>query len=341
MRILAGALSLVVSLVASPLASAAPSASDSEGRTVTLKAPAARIVSLAPHVTELIYAIGAGDRLVGVSEYSDYPPAAKGLPRVSSSGGVDLEKVLALRPDLVVAWRFEATRGALDRLEKLGLPVFLSEPRQLSDIAANMEALGALTGSEAGARAAASALRAGLARLQRTYAGSTQLRVFYHLSVRPLMSLNGRHMVSSALALCGAHNVFADAASIAPVVDAEAVLAADPDVVVAAARDPRDPAWQAHWKTRFAGLRAVREGNLIAVDATLMHRQGPRILQALESLCVQLDEVRRRSAAAAAAKRDPAATAGVPASTTGASSSTTGASSSTTSTPSSTAASRR
>ena len=299
MRVFVGMLSFFIWLAAA----AAPSAKDSDGRSVTLTAHAQRIVSLAPHVTELLFAVGAGERIVAVSEYSDYPPAAKQLPRVSSSGGVDLERVLALQPDLVVAWRFEATRGALERLEKLGVPVFLSEPRLLAEIADALEALGVLAGTEGQARAAAAEFRAGLARLKQTYGGRAQLKVFYHISVRPLMSLNGQHMVSDAISLCGGSNILAAAATIAPVVDAEAVLAADPDVVVAAQRDPADPAWQAFWKKRFATLRAVRKGNLAVVDSTLMHRQGPRVLLAVESLCRQLDSVRRRMADAKAGSR--------------------------------------
>lgn len=276
-------------------ASAGLSSIDSDGRTITLNAPAQRIVSLAPHATELLFAIGAGERLVGVSDYSDYPAAALRLPRVSSSGGVDLEKVLSLRPDLVVAWRFEATRGAIDRLEKFGLPVFVSEPRRLDEIADNMNALGALAGTEIAAHAEAEAFRTRLDRLRRIYSGRPQLKVFYQISTRPLMSLNGRHMVSSAISLCGGLNVFAGSPAIAPVVDAEAIFAMDPDVIVAAQRDPRDSAWQAFWKERFAALRAVSDGNLLSVDSTIMHRQGPRVLVAVESLCRQFDGARQRS----------------------------------------------
>ncbi len=292
MRILVGVLNFFWALAAA----AGPSTIDSDGRAVSLKAPAHRIVSLAPHVTELLFAIGAGSKVVGVSEYSDYPPEALRLPRVSSSGGVDIEKVLSLRPDLTVAWRFEATRGAIDRLEKFGIPVFLSEPRQLGEIADNMESLGALTGAVAASRTAAAKFRMDLDRLRRNYSGRTRLKVFYHLSMRPLMSLNGRQMVSSAIELCGGVNVFADAPALAPIVDAEAVFAADPDVIVAAQRNPQESSWQAPWKERFGGLRAVREESLFAVDATIMHRQGPRVLVAVESLCRQLDEARQRSA---------------------------------------------
>lgn len=292
MRFLACVLACFVVLAAS----AGPSATDSDGRRLGLKAPARRIVSLAPHATELLFAIGAGSRVVGVSEYSDYPADALRLPRVSGSGGVDLEKVLALSPDLVVAWRFEATRGAIDRMERLGYPVFLSEPRQLGDIADNMDALGALTGTEAGAHAASAQFRATLEGLRRTYAGRPTLRVFYLISMRPLASLNGRTLVSSAIALCGGLNVLADAPAFAPAVDAEAVFAADPDVVVLAQRNPRDSAWQSEWRRRFPGLRAVRDGSLASVDSAILHRQGPRVLAAVEDLCRVLDEARMRPA---------------------------------------------
>jgi iron complex transport system substrate-binding protein len=280
-------------------AHAQPVATDSDGRSVRLKAPAARIVSLAPHVTELLYAAGAGSRVVGVSEYSDFPAAARDLPRVSSSAGVDLERVLALRPDLVVAWRFEANRGALERLEKLGVPVFFSEPRKLAQIAENLEALGRLAGTEPAAQAAAKALRAELARLQGAYAGRATVRVFYQMSDRPLMTLNGQHLVSSVLALCGADNVFAGAQSIAPAVSAESLLASDPDAIVAARPNPSDTAWQAQWKKRYGSLRAVREGRFASVDSNIMHRHGPRIVAGAAALCERLDELRRQPSAGA------------------------------------------
>ena len=277
----------------------APSAIDSDGRSITLAMPARRIVSLAPHATELLFAAGAGARVVGVSEYSDFPQAAKRLPRVASSAGVDLERTLALRPDLVVAWRFEATRGPLERLAGLGVTVFVSEPRQLGQIADNIEALGALAGSSAVARSAAAALRADLARLRATDAGRTPLRVFYQIADKPLMTVNHEHLISSVLELCGARNVFAQARGIAPVVNVEEVLAADPDVIVAGRSNPADAGWQMPWKMRYGALRAVREDRLVATDSNVMHRHGPRIVAGAEALCERLDALRRRAPAAA------------------------------------------
>src|SRR5688572_17722036 len=186
MRVLAALLGYYV------LNSFAVSAVDSEGRRVALERPAQRIVSLAPHVTEQLFAAGAGAKLVAVSEYSDYPEEAKRLPRVASSGGVDLERLLALKPDLVVAWRLEATAAALARLEALGLPVFYSEPRRLAQIPDSIEALGELAGTGATARPLAERLRRELARLGADYRSRRPVSVFYQISERPLMTLGGR-----------------------------------------------------------------------------------------------------------------------------------------------------
>jgi iron complex transport system substrate-binding protein len=270
------------------------SATDSSGRRITLAMPAQRIVSLAPHATELLYAAGAGAKLVAASEYSDFPEAAKRLPRVASSGGVDLERLLALRADLVVAWRLEATARALDRIETLGIPLAYIEPHRLEEIPQAIETLGVLAGTQQTAQAEAARLRADLGRLASAYRGRPPIDVFYQISQRPLMTLNGRQFVSDALALCGGRNIFADAPIIAPEVDAEAVLAANPQAIIAAGSDPLDKSWQAFW-LRFGQLRAVRDGNLMSISADEMHRHGPRAIASTAKLCKLLDEARARS----------------------------------------------
>jgi len=281
---------------------AAVSAVDSAGRRVSLPAPAQRIVSVAPHVTELLFAAGAGSRVVAVSEYSDYPEVARRLPRVASSGAVNVEEVLALRADLVVAWRLDATARSLDRIEALGIPVFYSEPHRLAEIPNAIEALGLLAGTEEAARAAAQTLRSELEQTRVRYHGRPIVRVFYQISDRPLMTVNGRHFISDAIALCGGRNVFADLPLIAPMIDAEAVMAADPDVIIAARRDAGDAAWQAFWR-RFGQLRAVRNSNLVTLQQDQMHRHGPRAIAAAGRLCEALDEARARSGLRAAIPR--------------------------------------
>lgn len=268
----------------------AVSAIDSDGRRVSLRAPAERIVSLAPHVTEQLFAAGAGAKLVGVSEYSDYPEEAKRLPRVASSGAVNLEMVLALKPDLVVAWRLEATAAALARLESLGLAVFYSEPRRLAQIPDMIESLGDLAGTGATAKPLAQLLRRELARLDATYRSRRPVSVFYQISERPLMTLGGGQFVSDAIALCGGRNVFGDSALMAPVVNVESVLAANPEAIVTGNDD-----WHAYWR-RFLGLRAVQAGNLYVVPVNEMHRHGPRAIGATALLCRHIDEARLKAA---------------------------------------------
>ena len=257
---------------------------------MSLAAPAGRIVSLAPHVTEQLYAAGAGAKLVAASEYSDYPEDAKRLPRVASSGAVNLEMVLALKPDLVVAWRLEATAASLARLESLGVPVFYSEPRRLAQIPDTIEALGELAGTAGVARPLAESLRKELARLDAAYRGKRPVSVFYQIAERPLMTLGGEHFVSDAITLCGGRNVFAGSSIMAPVVNVESVLAADPEAIVSGNDD-----WRADWR-RFPGLRAVRANNLFTVPVSEMHRHGPRAIGAAAVLCRRLDEARLKAA---------------------------------------------
>ena len=282
-------------LGAAASAFAGVSAVDSDGRRLELAQPAARIVSLAPHVTEQLFAAGAGARLVAVSEYSDYPEEAKRLPQVASSGGVDLERVLALKPDLVVAWRLETTAAALARLEALGVPVFYSEPRRLAQIPDSIEALGELAGTADTAHAVAASLREQLNQLKTKYGTRRRVSVFYQISERPLMTLGGRQFVSDAIELCGGHNVFADSPVMAPQVNIEAVLAADPEAIITASARPSERSWQALWR-RFPGMRAVRAENLYAVPMNEMHRHGPRAIGATALLCRDIDEARLKAA---------------------------------------------
>lgn len=267
------------------------SAVDSDGRRVKLEAPARRIVSLAPHVTEQLFAAGAGDRIVGASDYSDYPEEAKKLPRVASSGTVNLEAVLALKPDLVVAWKLEATAPALTRLEALGVPVFYSEPRRLAQIPAMIEALGELAGTGASARPLARSLRAELARLDAEYGSRRPVTIFYQVSERPLMTIGGGQFVSDAIDLCGGRNIFAGSMMMAPTVNVESVIAADPEAIVTARPDPSDKSWQAFWR-RFPGLYAVEAENLYTVPTNEMHRHGPRAIGATRLLCERIEEAR-------------------------------------------------
>lgn len=260
-------------------ATAEVSVRDDYGNTVRLPAPAARIVSLAPHLTELVYAADAGARMVGAVEYSDFPPAARELPRVGSDAHINLESVLALRPELIVAWPNPGSVRAIDRLAELGIPVFRSEPRELEDIATTLERLGVLAGTSAQAQRAAQAFRARKAGLEKRYAGRPKVRVFYQVWDRPLLTVNGDHVISKVIALCGGENVFAAAPLIAPEVDAEAVLRVAPEVTLTSRPGAQPPSW-------------LPGGRFFVVPADLIQRHTPRLLDGAEHVCRALEEVR-------------------------------------------------
>lgn len=258
---------------------------DDAGRHVTVNVPTARIVALSPHVTELVYAAGAGSKLVGVSSYSNYPAAARALPKVGDSGKADAERVLALKPDLVIGWQSGNSAADLATLERLGIPVYLTEPRRLADIPRLIETIGRLAGTSAEAAQVAAGFRVEAAGLKQQYGSRRPVTVFYEIWHEPLLTVNGEHLISDVITLCGGRNVFAGVTSLTPAVAAESVLAADPEAIIASI--PLQD-WQ-----RFPQLRAVRNRHLFFVDPDLIHRQTPRILAGAQRVCEQLEQVRR------------------------------------------------
>ena len=287
MRAFAAALAALL-CIATP-AHARVTVTDDSGQRVELAQPAQRIVSLAPHLTEQLFAIGAGDRIVGTSEFSDYPDAARALPRVARAHSVDLERVAAARPDLILIWGSGYPPATVDAVRRLGVPLFVSEPAKLADIATSLERLGVLTGHPG--TAAANTYRARLAELRERYQGRREVRVFYQVWSEPLMTLGGRHVVSEAIALCGGRNVFAQLTPIAPHVSAEAVLAADPEIIITAEPGGRPSGALAQWQ-RFKGLTAVRRGQLVTLDADRINRHVPRIVDEISVLCAAIDRAR-------------------------------------------------
>jgi iron complex transport system substrate-binding protein len=293
LRAAARAVALLAALAAPPAPAlvAVVQAVDDAGVTVTLPAPARRIVSLAPHATELLFAAGAGDRIVGAVETSDWPPAARALPRVGDSRAIDLERIVALQPDLVVTWPYTAP-AQVERLRARGIPVFTTDPKTVEGIAADLERLGTLVGREARTRELVAAMTRRVAELRRASAGKRTLTVFYEIWPAPLYTVGGGHLISQALGICGGANVFAASTLPAPVVGTEAVLAAKPEVIIAAADDGLRPDWLDEWR-RWPALPAVAAGNLYAVDGNLLHRAGPRFVDGVEALCRVLDAARR------------------------------------------------
>jgi iron complex transport system substrate-binding protein len=277
--------------LAAGFADAAISVKDGTGATVTLAQPARRIVTLAPHATELVFAAGAGERIVGASDYSDYPPAANAIPRIGGSQQIDTERLLALRPDLLVVWQGGNGERQLEALRRLRVPIYRSEPKSLADIPDEVERLGKLTGAEASAQAAAGAMRTRLAALAERSRGKAPVSVFYQVWDQPLYTLNGRQIVSDAIRLCGGVNVFADLAALAPTVSIEAVLQKNPEVIVRGGKGGDEAPGLAMWQ-RYPALLATQRGNLYTVRSDLMTRAGPRMVDGAEALCGLLEQAR-------------------------------------------------
>ena len=284
-----GIAALAISVTA---ANAVVEATDATGATVKLAAPATRIISLAPHATELLYTAGAGDRVVGVLASSDWPPEVALKPKVGDARALDLEHIVTLAPDLVVTWPYAAP-AQVDALRARGVAVFISNPATIDGIAADLERFGALAGTLPTARTRAADFRAQLARLAARHAGARTIRVFYEIWNAPLYTIGGGHLISEAIRVCGGQNVFASLTLPAPGVSIEAVLAAQPEAIVAGADGGVRPAWLDDWK-RWSALTAVARDNLYTVDANLLHRAGPRFIDGVSQLCAALEDARVR-----------------------------------------------
>ncbi|KAF0190790.1 MAG: substrate-binding periplasmic (PBP) ABC transporter protein [Gammaproteobacteria bacterium] len=264
---------------------------DSRGQTLELEAPAARIVSLAPHVTELLFHAGAGDRIVAASEYSDYPDEARRIPGIGNASRIDVERLIALAPDLVIAWQSGNSPGDIRRIESLGIRVFTTEPRTLESIGELVAVLGELAGTAARAGPAAQKYADRLAELRARYAGRAPVTVFFQIWEHPFMTVNDRHIISDVLHLCGGRNIFADNEALAPTVSEESVIARDPDVIIAtrAAGQTSDPF--VRWR-KWPQLKAVSRRQLVAIDADVISRHTPRLLAGIGQVCESLDAAR-------------------------------------------------
>ncbi|HET7775793.1 MAG TPA: cobalamin-binding protein [Azospira sp.] len=284
---------LVLALFCSGIQAADIVLKDDSGATVKLPTPARRIVSLAPHITENLFAAGAGDRVVGTVDYSDYPEAAKKIARVGGYSRIDLEAVAALQPDLIIAWESGNAPGHVAKLKGLGIPVFISQPNHIEDVAGQLEKFGQLAGSGEVANGAAARFRSRLAALQKQYSGRPRVSTFYQIWKQPLMSVGKHQIISDAISLCGGDNVFGQVEQLAPKVSEEAVLAANPEAIVASGMDNARPEWLDDWK-RWKQITAVARDNLFFVPPELIQRHTPRLLEGAARLCEHLETARRR-----------------------------------------------
>lgn len=250
-----------------------------------------RIVSLSPHITELLFAAGAAARVVGVDDLSDYPAATAQIVHVGEVTALDTEVLVKLKPTIVILWDSGTSPQRKADIGHLGLNVYPTEQRHLDDIATALIDFGRLAGTSAVAAAAAQQYRYQLDELRHRYAHRAQLRVFYQVWDRPLYTLSREHVVNEVLTLCGGSNIFAELHGLAPMIDKEAVLARDPDVIIIGATGAEGARQAAEWN-RITSLHAVRHHRVYTVDDSLMSRMSPRILLGVRSVCESLDQAR-------------------------------------------------
>ena len=264
---------------------------DDNGDELVLAQPAQRIISLAPNITEVLFHIGAGAQIVGADEYSNYPEAAKQIQRVNNHAAANYELILSLKPDLVIAWQSGNGDKIIDPLRKLGFPVFVVETREIDRIPALFDRFGQLSGHEITAQQRIDEFTQRLHSLRNAQADKSVVRTFYQIWHEPLITLNGQHMVSDVIRLCGGVNVFADAIPLVPYINTESLVAADPEVIIAGGSEQDQPDWLSRWQ-KWAGISAVQNQHIYLIPADLMQRHSTRILDGAEMMCDYLDRAR-------------------------------------------------
>jgi iron complex transport system substrate-binding protein len=264
---------------------------DDLGRKVKLSFPAQRIVSLAPHITENLFAAGIGDLLVGAVTYSDYPEEAKSIPRIGSYNKFNIELILALEPDLIIAWKEGNQKHQVEKLTELGLTVYINAPEELNDIAGDIKDFGRLSGKEITANIAATSFTSRLNKLRKDFSGKKQISVFYETWHKPLLTVNEQQFIGRILKLCSGKNIFAQLDALTPQVSEEAVLAANPEVIIASGHGEARPEWLDRWR-KWPLLNATKNDHLFFVPPQLIQRHTPRLLEGSQLVCEYLQQIR-------------------------------------------------
>ena len=272
---------------------AGPDVVDDTGVHLSLSHPVQRIVALAPGAAEMLFAAGAGSKLVATVAYSDQPAAARQVPRIGDSNAIDMEQLLVLKPDVIVFWPGGNNPAQIAQLRGLGVMLYGQQVNRLADLGPSLRRLGVLAATQDAANQRAGQIDAQLSQLRARYANRPPLTVLLETWNQPLYTVGGRQLMSDALSVCGAVNVFGDLAQLSPAVQVEAVLTRDPDLIIAAAPPRIGPQWLAGWR-RFPSMKAVRSGNLLDFEDQSLSRLGPSVLEATANLCGQIDAARAR-----------------------------------------------
>jgi len=266
---------------------------DYSGAIVSLDKPASRIISLAPHIVENLFAAGAGDSIIGVVDYSNYPTEALKITNIGSAFNINQENIIALNPDLIIAWETGNSNTVYNKLKDLGYTVYIDEPKTLDDIAKSIRDFGILTGHKEQANSIANSYLLDIKNLREKYQHFQSISVFYQIWDKPLQTINGKHIISSALNICNGENIYAKETAIAPIINLESILERDPQAIIASGISSERPSWLDDW-TQWESLQAVKNNHLFFVEPDHLQRHTIRLLKGIESVCEQLDSVRQK-----------------------------------------------
>ena len=263
---------------------------DDTGRDVTLDQPAQRIVTLAPHLTELLFSLQAGGRIIATVEYSDYPSAALAIPRIGGAEDISAEVILALQPDLVVAWDKASPAEVLAILESLNVVVYRASSQTLIGVAKTLSDLAVLTDKKEIATPLVEQFKSAIANTEMRYQDKSSVSVFYQLWSDPLMTANKQQMINEMISLCGGFNLFADQLEVVPQTSLESILVLNPDVILAPEQGtPQN--WRQRWQS-WPEINAVKGQHLYSLNADLINRPTLRSITGLLQVCQLLDQAR-------------------------------------------------
>mgnify|MGYP005844608093 CR=1 FL=1 len=250
-----------------------------------------RIISLAPHITEMVFSAGAGDRLVGVVAYSDYPKAALDIAIIGGYQAVNIEKIIQLNPDLILAWKTGNRSADIEKLEKLGFTIGYSNPRKLTDISKEIRHYGQLFETQSQANRVASQLEQILQSLKRKQSQLKPVKAYYQIWNHPLMTINGEQFISQAINLCGAQNIFANLPMLVPEVSIESVMKADPEVILLGGLKKMQQGWLKDWQ-KWGMISAVKNAHIYPLQADTFQRPTARLINGIDDLCEIIDQAR-------------------------------------------------
>ncbi len=266
---------------------------DDDGYTVQLAKPAKRIMTLAPHATELVYEIGAGQQVIATTRFSNYPKEALNLPTVGDVHQLDIEKIISLKPDLIVLWPSGSTAKQMALLAETGIPIYRSNPQKLQDIPESMMKLGQLAGHDNEGKKAAEQWQNQYNAIRRKYSGKTPLSVFYQVFDQPIYTIGGKQVINEAIDVCGGRNIFNDIQMPSPTVALETVIGRNPDVIISSGGTSGGQGlglWQG-----IPSMKAVKAHNLYSIPPDLISRPGPRLMQGIQYLCESIEKARQKA----------------------------------------------